>query len=253
MQTRLAVLQHSGGACKLDAPPRRESSLVVYRGPSRFDGGPIVAILTGLLSASRNSKTGPQCQLHITREDVAPHVAQRSGADYSVCGSCPLRPKLASKGEPRCYVKTWQGTNSAHKYSSHKPVRLAQALEQLRGKSLRLGSYGEPYALPESLITQLTEASSGWTGYTHAWQRPDAQWLRNTCMASCETELEAWQAWGMGWRTFRTTPRDGARGALARLETLCPHVSSGGNVQCIDCGLCSGAGPQRSITIPVHN
>lgn len=66
--------------------------LVLWEGPSRLDGAPIVLIATGMRRGSSNEKTGPMVQTWILRQDVAPHVAQRTGADASVCGDCPLRP-----------------------------------------------------------------------------------------------------------------------------------------------------------------
>ena len=66
--------------------------LVLWQGMSRLDGAPIVCVATGLRSSSTNDKTGPMVQTWILREDMAPHVAQRTGQDASVCGDCPLRP-----------------------------------------------------------------------------------------------------------------------------------------------------------------
>lgn len=67
---------------------------ILYEGPSVLDGAPIVAVLTGLKDKSKNPKTGPMLQVWIMRSDIAPHLAQQSGQDDSVCGDCPLRPLL---------------------------------------------------------------------------------------------------------------------------------------------------------------
>jgi hypothetical protein len=74
--------------------PRLPKGIVLYRGPSRLDGAPIVCVATGFRSPSDNPKTGPMVQTWIMREDVAPHTAQKTGEDSSVCGDCPLRPLL---------------------------------------------------------------------------------------------------------------------------------------------------------------
>jgi hypothetical protein len=73
--------------------------IVIWEGPSRLDGAPIVAIATGLARSSSNEKTGPMVQTWILRQDQAPHVAQRTGADESVCGNCPLRPLMQRRVE----------------------------------------------------------------------------------------------------------------------------------------------------------
>lgn len=230
---------------------RRETSLVVYRGPSAYDGSPIVGIITGLIKPSDNAKTGPMAQLHILVQGEAPHVAQRTGADRGVCGDCAFRPVNVAPGAFRCYVKTWRGTRGAWKANKDKPERLRDACDALRHvRGLRLGSYGDPYALPEHVVASLVGASHTHTGYTHAWQRGDASWLQPYCMASVETELDAWRAWGSGWRTFRTTTARSPRTALPRIEVVCPHETHG--TQCVDCGLCNGSSTARSVTIPLH-
>jgi hypothetical protein len=75
--------------------PEGIRGLELWRGPSRLDGAPIVAIATGLAEPSSNPKTGPMVQTWILRADSSPQEAQRTGADASVCGDCPLRPLLA--------------------------------------------------------------------------------------------------------------------------------------------------------------
>jgi len=75
--------------------PEGIRGLELWRGASRLDGAPIVAIATGLAAPSSNPKTGPMVQTWILRADVAPHEAQRDGRDASVCGDCPLRPLMA--------------------------------------------------------------------------------------------------------------------------------------------------------------
>ncbi len=176
---RLSVLQ-----------PRAESSVVVYRGPSQYDGSPVVAIATGLVSPSRNSKTGPMAQLHILADGVEPHTAQKDGRDAAVCGDCPLRPRLAREAgsRDRCYVKTFQGTLAAYRANHRRPVDLRGTCDTLstRGLGLRIGSYGDPAALPESVVAPLVEAAATHTAYTHGRHR--APWLKRYAMASVETE-----------------------------------------------------------------
>lgn len=215
--------------------------MLIYRGPSQFDGRPILGILTGLDGSSANRKTGPMAQLTIVPADVAPHEAQRSGADVSVCGSCALRPSTG--GSVVCYVRTYQGPLSSWKRWRSEPI---SPLPDRIGPALRLGAYGDPCALPADLVLALAQRAPGVTGYTHAWQAKHAQWARAVCMASVETEREAWLAWRMGWRTYRISDEP-----LARHEVMCPYPTRG--VQCVDCGLCQGNGREaRSITIGAH-
>jgi hypothetical protein len=64
------------------------SSGIIYRGPSLIDGAPIVVIAT---YSDRNKKTGTMLQTYIIREDVDPREASKTGADISICGTCPHR------------------------------------------------------------------------------------------------------------------------------------------------------------------
>jgi hypothetical protein len=213
---------------------------VVYIGPSAYD--PSVIIRAVLVPDSDNSKTGNMAQLFILHDAIAPHVAQRTGEDSAVCGSCPLRPALSGG----CYVLTFQGPLSTWKATTGKPVSGAAAIARsLRGKTLRLGAYGDPAALPIRVIQHLTSLVQGRaTGYTHGWKmRPD---LRSYCMASVETTAQAFEAVSRGWRTFRVTTESAPN---LTNEIACPSDK----VACSDCLLCKGASSKaRSITIPAH-
>ena len=78
------------------APLPRANGYVLYRGPSKIDGKPIVMIATGFKTGSGNVKTGAMIQTWILREDVEPHTAQKTGDDESICGNCPHRVVLRS-------------------------------------------------------------------------------------------------------------------------------------------------------------
>lgn len=81
---------------------------IVWDGPSRIDGSPIMAIVTGLRTASANPKTGDMLQTWILRSDMHPMDAIKSGADYGICGSCGHRGTYDEFGNPidprTCYV-----------------------------------------------------------------------------------------------------------------------------------------------------
>lgn len=231
----------------LRTAPAPVGSFVVYRGPSVLDGKTIMAILTGTRRTSHNTKTGGMAQLWILPAEVDPYEAQRTGADASVCGSCPLRP--SSGGEVRCYVRTFQGPLSTWKANRTAPVRLGDALAALHesGRGLRLGAYGDPAAVPEDVVTALAGASAGGTAYTHAWRHEEHAWLKTYAMASVESGWDGVAARSKGWRTFRVLREDEPP---MPGEILCPFETRG--VQCEACGLCSGASTAKSIAIHAH-
>jgi hypothetical protein len=227
-----------------------------------LDGKPIRAVLT---FDSANVKTGPMAQLWILRSGVAPHVAQRTGADASICGDCPFRP--ANGGG--CYVVTFQGPRAVWEGARGKRSDLQGGCDALRelasrdaGRTavLRLGAYGDPAALPARIITSLCAAvGNRVTGYTHQWRKPRAAYLNRICMASVESPRDALIAQSQGWRTFRVAGSAEPTGPAATVdglmtgETACLNTTVG--LTCRVCGLCNGTGPadkRRSIAIPAH-
>jgi hypothetical protein len=238
----------------------RDKAFVVYRGPSAFDGKPIVAIVSGAGGDSSNPKTGPMAQLWILPPDVAPNEAQRTGEDASVCGDCPARPLVYREtGVARCYVTTYQGARSTWKARRDLPVDLAGCCAHLmRGRAmLRLGAFGDPAALPRRVIATLARAAVGVTGYTHAWKWSRKRWLAAYTMASVENAADAARAHARGWRTFRVRHKDTP---LMPGEIVCPAAAEstatrrGLPVQCVDCRLCDGTreGTRANIAIVAH-
>jgi hypothetical protein len=225
--------------------------LIVHDGQSKFDGRPILGILT---FNSRNRKTGPMAQLWILDREEPPHKAIKSGADSSICGDCKLRGKALgtrNKGR-RCYVSTFQAPLSiwqAWKAGAYREPRKGELKAYLAFQALRLGAYGDPAALPLSLVRGLARMSARWTGYTHAWKRFSG--LQAICMASVETRAESALARSLGWRTFRISSgiHDVDHG-----ELLCPASPESGSIAfCASCELCSGSGlSAKSIANPGH-
>ena len=70
------------------------STVEIWRGPSPWDGSPIVLLVTGLQRPSENTKTGPMVQTYILRQDMRPIEAVTTGADAATCGSCRFRPSI---------------------------------------------------------------------------------------------------------------------------------------------------------------
>lgn len=227
---------------------RKPRSIVVYKGPSRY--APSETIRAVIVLRSHNVKTGNMAQLFILHDRVRPQKAQRTGADYAVCGACPFRPAL----DGGCYVLTFQGPLSTWKATRKRPVTpMAQVASYLDGRALRLGAYGDVAALPVSLVSSLVSAVKGRvTGYTHGHRllgMRGVSHLRTSCMLSVESEQDARNAWAQGWRTFRGAAPES--GPIPGAEIECPTETR--DIQCVKCGLCKGASLQaRSITIPVH-
>ena len=81
--------------------------VVLYDGPSRIDGAPIIAIACRITEASENGKTGAMVQTFIMRRDIPPHTALKTGDDASVCGDCArVMSVLALKASSRVAVAT---------------------------------------------------------------------------------------------------------------------------------------------------
>lgn len=201
---------------------------------SRIDGGPIAVLIS--LGPSRNRKTGHMTQVAIVRDDVSPHEAQRTGEDFSVCGRCPLRPAMESGAI--CYVVTARGPLSqwkAYQRGSYRLLNFERDRHHLRGL-IRVGSYGDPAAVPLSFWEKILSRSAGYTGYTHQWKCDSNQEFRKLFMASVNSAAEARVASRMGWRYFRVRR---SSESLASGEVICPaSIEAGQKMQCATCLRC---------------
>lgn len=220
---------------------------IIYQGPSLLDGAPIVAIATGFTTPSRNAKTGAMIQTWILREDVNPIEAKQTRQDTSVCGDCKHR-------DGTCYVRVEFGVNNIWKsiargmYPFMNPGQLP-----LLGKDrvIRIGSYGDPAAVPFGIWYSFTRQARVSTGYTHQWRTGD-QMLRHLCMASVDSEQERFEARDLGWRTFRVR-RSNEPQMLG--EVICPASAEAGHkTTCEECRACGGlnAKARADVVIKVH-
>jgi len=244
---------------------------IFYRGPSRLTGDPIVAVLKGLRDRSSNRKTGPMLQTWILRADMTPSDAVSTGGDEAICGRCVLRGSLEARTHHMkqthqapsmkfgraCYVPYWQAPNNVYQ-SLDRALELtpAELASRIRGRFVRVGSYGDPAAVPFEVWDRALAPIAGWTGYTHSWQRCD-QRLKDLIMASVESDAGAIEAQQRGWRTFRarqgdvTNPRTGLRPN----EIICPASAEADHrLTCQQCGLCRGGASRsaKSIAILAH-
>lgn len=216
------------------------NGFILYQGPSLLDGSPVVCIVIGTRRGSSNRKTGAMLQTYIIRADVAPMDALRSGQDAAICGDCPLR---GFNGRKRaCYVNVSQGPTQVYRAFTRNNYEIATDIADVgANRMVRVGTYGDPAAIPAHVWYALLSRSAGHTGYTHQWRvRPD---LASIVMASADSAADRDTAHAAGFRTFRIADMPD------RGEIVCP---SSRGVHCIDCGLCDGAGPAKSITIPAH-
>lgn len=231
--------------------------LVLYRGPSLIDGKPIVAIANGFTGTRTNRKTGRAIQTYILRSDMAPTEAAATGQDESICGACPLRPIHSGV----CYVELGKGvwwTWQAFQRGIYPAFQVDRHGDLMQGQYARLGTYGDPAAVPFPIWAQLTGGYRGgllgnWSGYTHQWQDCD-QRLRTILMASVDSVEQAEAAQLLGWRTFRMRQ---ASEDIGPGEIVCPSSDEGGNRrQCNVCRACRGNrrhdDPASSVTIQVH-
>ncbi len=226
---------------------------IIYRGPSRIDGKPIVVVAT---YSGRNTKTGAVTQTYILCEDINPLEASKTGADASICGDCPLRgtptadpERKIAKGR-RCYVNLGQGVlivwRAYHKGVYPDAQDPASRAAIGRGRVVRVGTYGDPAAVPDAVWTELLAEADTWTAYTH--QKP---WRPDIAMQSADSLEEARGHWTAGRRTFRVIT--GLEDLDTAQEVLCPASKEAGRrVQCAACRLCKGSARGKSIAIVEH-
>jgi hypothetical protein len=235
---------------------------VFYDGPSLIDGAPIVGIA---VLHSENVKTGDMVQTYILRADMSPLDAIRTGDDASICGDCVHRgadgyvdvsKSVQSVKKRTCYVDVSKSVQSVFgawcrgAYPMIAPARASASF--LAGRIVRIGSYGDPAAIPAMHWKALVRFAAGHTGYTHQWRQRFAQGLRELVMASADSVQDRDTARAMGWRTFRVRT---VAESLGDREIACPASPEGGNRrQCIDCQACDGAdrAGKASVAIVVH-
>lgn len=233
------------------------NGVIIYRGESKITPGRgIVVVATGLSGQSQNEKTGKIIQTWILPDENHAPMSDlvKYGYDTAVCGNCSQRPALGGG----CYVTIGQapqailGAVNRYVYPQY-PIEFTAKLAENR--IVRLGSYGDPAAVPFELWEQFLFLSKSHRGYTHQWRTCDIR-FRKYCMASVETEREAREAQAMGYRTFRV--RTSVDSTILDNEIICP-ASKEGNYRrtCETCRACSGTGKNdtasgHSIAIAAH-
>lgn len=229
-------------------------TIILYEGASLINGQPIVALAQ---SDSTNSKTGNMIQTFILDATTDPLTASRKGLDESICGSCPHRgtPNNNDKGQATnrtCYVTLAHAPLG--KYKAYKKgvygtktatLKEIESFGSLQG--VRLGTYGDPCAVPNDIWKALTSKALYSTAYTHAAINP----MPESIMTSTDNLWQSVKAWGRGERTFRVISHVDQ---LYRNEILCPASEEmGKRATCASCKLCGGASVNaKSIAIVAH-
>jgi hypothetical protein len=217
---------------------------IIYDGPSLINGRPIVAIATVSLA---NRKVGHNLATYILAKDVPPVEAVKTGEDRSVCGDCVHRG--TSPSTRSCYVLVFQGPLNvwnAYKRGTYGD-KVTDPAKITRDFMVRLGTYGDPCAVPKSVWDRLLEGNThGHTGYTHNLRfQPE---MAGLVQVSADTERQAEAAHKAGLRTFRTRL---AGEPLLPGEVQCPaSVEAGKKTTCSACKLCNGQ--KKSVSVLVH-
>lgn len=226
-----------------------KTSYILYEGPSRLDGAPIVVIATGFKSKTTNIKTGDMIQTWILRQDVKPTIAVKTGQDYSICGDCRHRGTS-------CYVTVFQAPTNiwkAYVAGKYTHANTSDYQEIFTGRKVRFGAYGDPAAAPLQLWKYIARYAAGHTGYTHQWKDRRNRGYAAFLMASVDAVSEKSDATLRGFRTFRV--RTANDDAITEREVVCPASDEAGHlIQCESCMACDGTNSNRrgSIAIIVH-
>jgi hypothetical protein len=228
---------------------------IIYQGPSLYDGKPVVVIAT---YSDRNSKTGGVVQTYILRADMNPLEASKTGDDASICGTCHLRgepttdpARKQAKGR-KCYVNLGQGVLITYRSFLRGVYPDAQTTDARRaigrGRVVRVGTYGDPAAVPSHVWDELLADAASHTAYTHA-----SGWRPDIAMQSADSLEQAQAHWQAGRRTFRVLVDLGD--IVPAREVLCPASKEAGRrTTCDACRLCGGNATRspKSVAIVAH-
>lgn len=218
-----------------------KNGYILYKGPSVLDGAPIVVVAT---MSTSNEKTGDMIQTWIIRSDMSPIEASKQKLDSSVCGMCPHRTSL----QGACYVTLHQAPLAVYKSfvkGNYKEIDNSD-LVHFAGRQIRLGSYGDPAAVPFEVWQKMINNTAGNTGYTHQLgHKKFDQRIATICQISADTEKQAETAWKKGYKTFRVKTEN-----MRKLDNEIICVNTTHNISCLDCGLCDGK--RANVVIDVH-
>jgi len=230
---------------------KKPSGYIIYRGASLLDDKPIIVV--AITGKSSNSKTGDMVQTYILADNgKSPVESAKALDDVSVCGDCKHRRGLGGS----CYVNLGQGPRAVMDGVIRGIYELSDGYNvstAVLNRKIRLGTYGDPAAVPAYVWETLLRNANSHTGYTHQWQNGKADHVKQWCMASVDTPKEAALAKMDGWRTFRVRVADGS--LEFSHEMKCPaSAEMNKRLTCDTCMACSGGidSKKASVTIIVH-
>ena len=145
------------------AKTKKPIGIVLWKGKSLLDGKRIMVIATGIWGrGSKNKKTGDMIQTYIIRRDIHPMLARRMGMDFSICGDCKHREQST------CYVNLCHGpigVFNALVDGSYMPWE-DRDLELFKDRFIRIGSYGDPAAVPYEVWENICDVVKGYGIYS---------------------------------------------------------------------------------------
>ena len=161
-------------------------------------------------------------------------------------GEVTTDPKRKIAKGRKCYVNLGQGVLIVFKSYKRGVYKEGDPRTMGRDRFVRVGTYGDPAAVPSEVWDELLAECETWTAYTH--QKP---WRPDIAMQSADSYDEAKAHWAAGRRTFRVIVDLGDIDKSK--ETLCPASKEAGRrVQCTACKLCKGSSLAKSIAIVEH-
>lgn len=229
--------------------------MILYEGPSLINGTPIVVIAT----KDWNPKVGYALFTWILKQDESPEQAALHGRDEAICGSCKFRVQVPGDSKTRlCYTRlspsegadetlppseVWKRYKKDRSMLNPPNEDWGQAQDHglwnyLGPLHVRIGSYGDPAAVPFRVWTELVRyvPKLQHTGFTHLWQQCDPR-LKTLCMASTDTPEERAEAQALGWRTFTVTPElhSNIPNVTVQRDVLCPATDASKGKACPSC------------------
>ena len=229
---------------------------ILYRGPSAFDGTPIVAIIakSKTKNAKNKAKKGKKKQTDLAQLYIFPDTPDKTPIQHvqeqttkAVCGNCTKQPQGDCYTHATVVSKAAGSMHRALYRGSYNGVisTKEEYEETMEGREMRSAAYGDSAAIPRHVWIQIqlwdrainnNPKEKRGRGYTHAWRTADH--LRETHMASVETLNDVKDAIRLGWRYFRVRK---ANEPLLEGEIGCPASNEQGNrTTCATCNLCTG-------------
>lgn len=222
--------------------------------PSRYDGRPVVPIITTRF----NDKVGAGAGLLVVAEEVVAAMPI-TGPDWTkahkpgmgglaaACGSCP------TGAAARCYVQNNIRAGAQPAAILRDPEDVVQVTWSIgKGHIFRSAIAGDAAALPAETFEEVRfltkrHGNPAWLGYTHDLT---AEHLRGSHVKSCDSPEDTVAAKAAKWRTFESIAPKGPRVQggevhLAAGEFLCPASAPaiavrGKMLSCARCLACSG-------------